>query len=229
VFIELFLHEIWRCLSQVACYKSGAEKFAKRCIPFLKNVLGPTAIHDFIVGNGGIVVNWVHSDIQPYEPSLQWPIGPSEAICDILEVLEGDESFDLDHLDHDIREHISQTNIVTGAWTQGEAVKPYVHCELRMLFYLEGNHIDVVEDVIGLSQPMCWACHCYITKFRPLPRWKLSQTLGKARDDWCLPLWPPDLAVAMLRTVNWKVRKVVEEYALGLPLPLNMDSGADPF
>ncbi|KAF9467743.1 hypothetical protein BDZ94DRAFT_1304951 [Collybia nuda] len=205
----LFLHELIRRLSQIACYQSGLEEFVDRGVPYLKHVLGCDGMENFKQGTGGIIVNWINTHVpQNTIKTRYWPISPSDKIGQVLAT----ENLEVDHLNPEMREYICQTEVVTGAWMQGEAITPKVHCELQLLLYLEERFIDVNGDAIGTSAPMCWACHCYIKK-RNSRKWRISQTSGKARDDWCLPPGRPDLGAAVLRSLNKKVGRVVEEYA----------------
>lgn len=184
-------------------------EFAYRGIPYLKHVLGCDGMANFMQGTGGIVVNWVNTRVLPGGMTRYWPISPRDKIRQLLEI----ETLELDHLDPEMREHISQTEVVMGAWTRGEPVTLKVHCELQMILYLEEKFMDVVGNAIGTNTPICWACHCYIKKRSPNLKWRLSQTSGKARDDWCLPPGRPDLGAAVLQSLHKKVEQVVEEYA----------------
>jgi hypothetical protein len=186
-------------------------EFAYRGIPYLKRVLGCDGMANFMQVTGGIVVNWVNTHVQPTGTTHYWPISPSDKIRQVLEL----DSLDLDYLDPEMREYIAQTKNVTSTWTKGEPVTPHLHCELQLILYLEENFVNVVESVVGTSAPMCWACHCYIKKHNSRRNWTLSQTSGKSRDSWRLPPGRPDLGVAVLRSVDKKVARVVEEYAFG--------------
>jgi hypothetical protein len=173
-------------------------------------VLAPDATADFMRNGGGIEVNWVISpDIQASPKTYRWPISPRERVAEILER----DSLDLDHLDYEMRESVAQTTAVDNAWKDGDSVTPRLHCELRLIRYIEEHFIDIVDRALGTSQPTCWACHCYIKKLKSVPRWSISQTSGKARDDWLLPPDGLDVGRIVLRALNKEMERVLEEYA----------------
>jgi hypothetical protein len=206
----LFLHELLKRLSDVACYKRGSVEFAFRGISYLKKVLGPDGVAKFMHKVGGIRVNWASSSAVHEPPKIyQWPISPRERVAEILER----DSLDLDELDCEMREHVVQTETVDNAWKTGNSVTPRLHCELRLIRYIEEHSVDVVDRALGTSQPTCWACYWYIKKLKSVPRWLMSHTSGKARNDWLLPPDGSDIGRIVLRALNKEMEHVVEEYA----------------
>lgn len=216
-YLAIFLHELYRRLSRVSIYKSGSVNFAYSGISYLKNILGPDGIAKFIARTGGIDIDWVNTRAIPPRMTRYWPISPRDKVRDILE----NDTQELEHLGPEKLDYISQTDVVTGAWTQSEPVTPKVHCELQLILCLEEKLFYTTSTrfiAIGTSTPMCWACHYYIKRRKSLKfgfnlKWKLSQTSGKARDDWCLPPGDPSLGDAMLECLGKEVPRVVEEYA----------------
>lgn len=176
-------------------------------------MLGSDGVTKFLHNVGGIIVNWVSSsDVQALPQTYRWPVGPREVVAEILER----DSLDLDHLDYEMREYVAQTETVQKAWKEGDTVTPHLHCELRLIRYIEQHSIVVVDRALGTSQPTCWACHCYIKKLKSVPNWCMSHTSGKARDDWLLPPDGLDVGRMVLRALVKETERVVEEYAFEL-------------
>lgn len=196
----------------MACYKRGSAEFAYRGIPYLKRVLGSDGIAKFMQNAGGIRVKWVSSCAVNEPPKVyRWPSSPREYVAEILER----DHFDLDYSDCKTREYVVQTETVDNAWKKGDAVTPQLHCELRLIHYIEEHSIAVLDRTLGTSQPVCWACDCYINKLKSasVSGWSMSQTSGKARDDWLLPHEGLDIGRIVLRALNKEMERVVEEYA----------------
>lgn len=206
----LFLHELLRELYRVASYKRGSTEFAYRGVSYLKQVLGYDGVAKFMRNAGGIVVNWVTSSgFEALPKTYRWPISPRESVAAIIER----DSLDLDDLDFEMREYVVQTEAVNNAWKEGDSITPQLHCELRLIRYIEEQSIGVVDRAIGTSQPTCWACYCYIKKLKSVPSWSMSCTSGKARDDWLLPPDGSDVGRTVLRALDKLMERVVEEYA----------------
>jgi hypothetical protein len=72
-------------------------------------------------------------------------------------------------------------------WEIPGSIKPFLHCEIQMILYLQANNIQIQENAIGCSKLMCWACNAYMEKAnkkRGKNAWLLSGTSEKPHHAW---------------------------------------------
>lgn len=49
-------------------------------------------------------------------------------------------------------------------WAFPGSIKPFLHCEIQMIIFLQTNNIRIQDNAIGCSKLMCWACNAYVEK-----------------------------------------------------------------
>ncbi|SJK98657.1 uncharacterized protein ARMOST_01926 [Armillaria ostoyae] len=172
---RIFLHKIFRRISRIAAYKSGAMQFAYLGLPFIRQVLG-------VSPQGAINVKLISepNTSHPLSKTHHWPYSPSDHIPRILLDSESpvhsrqstDESSssegshtlrsELSQLDSQLRNELLQSELLVNVWEQGAPVDTKFHSELQLIHYLEENHVDVACQAFGTSKPVCWTCGCYI-------------------------------------------------------------------
>ena len=97
-------------------------------------------------------------------------------------------------------------------WVSG--IRPFLHCELQVILYLQANKIQVQDNAIGNTKLMCWACNKYVAranKDRGTNAWRLSGTSEKSHYAWLIPSSP--LGDVVVGDVMMGLRPLVSRFA----------------
>ena len=186
----IWILRLRRRLWHVACYLTQLGNFARSGLLFIKKNLGEDGVRKFADGGPGVEIVWVgdESGVLPnnhgraVEMNLS-PMGCLNKLFDKFDYMaEGEKKVPAIPPDTltDIRRF----------WAIPGSIKPFLHCELQMIIYLEAKNIRIQDNAIGCSKLMCWACNAYmekVNKERGGNAWVLSGTSEKPHYAWLIP------------------------------------------
>ncbi|KIK56921.1 hypothetical protein GYMLUDRAFT_87156 [Collybiopsis luxurians FD-317 M1] len=163
---RLFLHKIFRRLSYIASYKSGAAKFAFLGVPYLRQVLGQDGVKNFANGRDGSIrvelATYFDASKVPAIPtkSFSWP---SEPPVDHLPGLFN-VSFDNSHSPSSSPRHSRDTSNASGYSTSSNSTEASAHAR-SILAHLDNElryeilHSEMVAEAWTPGGTASVRCH----------------------------------------------------------------------
>lgn len=215
----LWILRLTRRLWRVARYKTDAVTFVLTGLPFIRRVLGEDGTASFEKGGEEIKILWVGD--QP-DVLLEGHGRNVEMVQSPVEFLEGlFKKYDYVAEGNEPQPTIPQEiEAEIGRLWQTTGIKPYLHCELQMIMYLQANNIQIKGNFIGNSKLMCWACNAYVEEAnarRWHNEWELSGTSNKPHHAWLIP---PDslgrtIAGQVMVELDLLIDRLAMEFKLG--------------
>ena len=186
IWILRLKQRLWR----VACYLTQLNTFAHSGLPFIRNILGEDGSRRFADGGPGVKIVWVgdESGVLPNNHGLEveMSLPPMEFLNKLFNKF--------DYMAEDEKNILvippETLTDIRKFWEIPGSIKPFLHCEIQMILYLQANNIPIQENAIGCSKLMCWACNAYVEKANKEQggkAWLLSGTSEKPHHAWLIP------------------------------------------
>jgi hypothetical protein len=179
--------QLRRRLMRVSCYYNDASVLAADGLPFFRRILGPDGVES---GGPGIQIVWIND-----QPGVL----PNSAVVlkkspeTYLNGLFMDCSYGRDDRPFPVIPPENK-NHLENLWHADETISIHLHCEIRLITYLEENGIRIKGCHIGNSKLMCTGCNTYIARVNEkralIFQWVLSGTSCKPHHRWILPRNP---------------------------------------
>jgi hypothetical protein len=189
----IWILRLRRRLWRIARYLAQSNTFAFSGLPFIRNILGEDGSKRFADGGPGVKIVCVgdESGVLPdnYGHEVEMCLPPMEFLNKLFDkfdyTAEGEKNIPAIP-----RETLTD---IGKFWEIPGSIKPFLHCEIQMILYLQANNIQIQENAIGCSKLMCWACNAYVEKAnkerggKAGKAWLLSGTSEKPHHAWLVP------------------------------------------
>ena len=153
---SMWILQLRRRLWRLADYYKGAFTFIEVAFPFFRRILGSDGIAMFQRGGSEIKIIWIGDQPgllpNPHPDTIVIKQSPEAFLNGLF--MEFGCGYEDEPLPAVPPEHKKD---IENLWHEDVAINVYLHCELQMIAYLEENCIQIQENSIGSSKPVCWA------------------------------------------------------------------------
>ena len=221
IWISRLRRRLWR----VSRYATDLLTVVKFGLPYIRCILGKEGSRTFADGGAGVEIVWVGDQLilpDNHGRDITMSLSPMEFLNKFF------DKFEYKAKGKKKRPMIPPEIVADIGKFWGSEIRPFLHCELQMILYLQANKIQVQNNAIGNTKLMCWACNEYVAranKGRGLNAWQLSGTSEKSHCAWLIPSSP--LGDAVVRDVMKDLGPFVRQFAVEFGHHPLSDSGRD--